>query len=99
MTLINLPNSELKKILKARKERFDSYRIGKKQISQNPKEISTVDISEVIEQLTEKQIEISSYNNKSGTDDLLNSIDTVKATKTYTEKIKGGYFGKRRSRF
>ncbi len=100
MTLINLPNSELKAILKTRKEKFNSYRVGKKQVSKNIEDVSTEEISETIERLTQKEAEISSKKNKkSNIKDSTNSIDTTKATKTYTEKIKGGYFGKRRSRF
>ncbi|WP_024770747.1 hypothetical protein [Aquimarina macrocephali] len=97
MTLINLPNSELKAILKTRKDKFNSYRVGKEQVS-----LKTEDVSEIIERITQKEAEISSKKKKkkkSGTDDLMSSNDTTKATKTYTEKIKGGYFGKRRSRF
>ncbi|EZH72792.1 hypothetical protein ATO12_21925 [Aquimarina atlantica] len=100
MTLLNLPNPELKAILKTRKEKFNSYRVGKKQVSQNIEDASTEDISEVIERLTQKEAEISSKKKKkSGANNSANSTDTTKATKTYTEKIKGGYFGKRRSRF
>ncbi|PKV52486.1 hypothetical protein ATE84_4602 [Aquimarina sp. MAR_2010_214] len=95
MTLINLPNSELKTILKTRKDKFDSYRVGKKQVSQK-----TEDISETIERLVKQEKESSSKKRKKpNADDLVTSNDTTKATKTYTEKIKGGYFGKRRSRF
>ncbi|WP_025666731.1 hypothetical protein [Aquimarina megaterium] len=97
MTLINLPNPELKAILKTRKEKFNSYRVGKKQVSQKTEDVSTEDISEVIERLTKKEAEISSKKKKkSGAN---NSTDAAQSTKTYTEKIKGGYFGKRRSRF
>lgn len=95
MILIKLPTSELKTILKKRKKDFDTYRIAKGKFSENTK-----DISETIDRLTKIELENSSKNKKvSNNKGHATSEDTTKATKTYTEKIKGGYFGKRRSRF
>ncbi len=96
MILTQLPNSELKTILNKRKEEFSSYRITKGRYS-----VKTEDISEVIERLTQRELESTKKNKKASTLDEgdIISEDTTKATQTYTEKIKGGYFGKRRSRF
>jgi len=94
MILIQLPNSELKTILNKRKEEFKTYRIANGKYS-----VKTEDISDVIERLTKKELEAKKNEEVSNPDDQVSSEDTTKATQTYTEKIKGGYFGKRRSRF
>lgn len=96
MILIQLPYSELKTVLNKRKEEFNSYRISKGKYS-----VKTEDISDIIERLTLKELESTQKNKKVPAldHDYISSEDTTKATQTYTEKIKGGYFGKRRSRF
>ncbi|GGX20497.1 hypothetical protein [Aquimarina muelleri] len=98
MTLTTLPSSELKTILEKRKKDFASYRIANGKISKNTE--SKEDISEIIDRLTKQEIKSSSKK-----EETLESVaqitaeDTTKATQTYTEKIKNGYFGKRKTRF
>ncbi|WP_062059926.1 hypothetical protein [Aquimarina longa] len=95
MILTALPYSELKTILKTRKEKFNSYRIVQGKIYEKVEYVS-----EIIEKITKKESKsVLENNNNSNLDNHVSSEDTTKATKTYSEKIKGGYFGKRRSRF
>ncbi len=100
MTLKKLSNSDLKKTLNKRKENFNSYRI-----SQGIYSIKDNHISGKIEGLIQKELKKEPSNKKKNDEiflsnnTILSSTDTTKATKTYSEKIKNGFFGKRKARF
>ncbi len=94
---------ELKLELKERKENFDKYRISNgdiEKINVLVKEKHSFEknlenlISEQSIEKADNQIITTQRN-----DTITSGEDNVKAVKPYSEKIKGGYFGKRRSRF
>ena len=89
--------------LDQKKEKFNSYRISNGKISKLEalaEEKASFDKN--LENLIAEQ-SIENTENESLTamvsDSMTNGEDNVKAVKPYSEKIKGGYFGKRRSRF
>ncbi len=95
--------TDLKLELDKKKEKFNSYRISNGKISKLEtlveekasfdKNLENLIAKQSIEK-TENQILVTMTS-----DSMTNGEDNVKAVKPYSEKIKGGYFGKRRSRF
>ncbi len=90
--LKELPTSELIIILKTKNKRFEKLRIKNGKITTIDlktlfDEKKSISHKENINTLTKKGVKKTS------------SEDSITSTKTYTEKIKGGFFGKRRSRF
>lgn len=89
--LKTLPESELKINLKAKKEKFNQFRITNGKVSKEDLNLSNTHLEDIILETVNLTLEQIS--------DVATSQDNTLATKTYSEKIKGGYFGKRRSRF
>ncbi len=94
---------ELKIELDHRKREFDSYRISNGKVSKLKNFITeeTIDDTKTQNYIADNILEIDkSKGNIEDTEDSSNAgEDNIKATKPYSEKIKGGFFGKRRSRF
>ncbi len=97
----NLTN--LKIDLEQRKEKFNAYRISNGKISKLETLVEEkASFDKNLESLIAKQSIKNTVNQFFATmasDSMTNGEDNVKAVKSYSEKIKGGYFGKRRSRF
>ncbi|WP_271782325.1 hypothetical protein [Aquimarina algiphila] len=88
-----LPKSELKLLLQERIEKFNQCRTSNGKVTRVDLELSNTTYDDIISEKETSDLNIESI------DKTLTSEDTTKATKTYSEKIKVGYFGKRRSRF
>ncbi|TSE04896.1 hypothetical protein [Aquimarina algiphila] len=88
-----LPKSELKLLLQERIEKFNQCRTSNGKVTRVDLELSNTTYDDIISEKETSDLNIESI------DKTVTSEDTTKATKTYSEKIKVGYFGKRRSRF
>ena len=95
---------ELKSLLEDKKEKFSKFRISNGSVTKMDIELSETTYNDIIpekEEATVPPIPVQEKANisKELVEGELPAEDTIKATKTYSEKIKVGYFGKRRSRF
>ncbi|MFC5048596.1 hypothetical protein ACFSTE_08930 [Aquimarina hainanensis] len=88
------PTPELKKILSKRKERFRHCRIGNGIVTRVDLEF----LSETIDTKSEAQIQ-DSTTEEIAQEKHKRTSNNVEAVKTYIDKMKGGYFGRRKSRF
>ena len=87
--------SELKVELIEKRKQFDHYRIANGKVLKYVNQENKQEI--LLEDKEDEDIEnlVLVDNN----DAITVGEDNVMAVKSYTEKIKGGYFGKRRTRF
>ena len=118
--LKELPNKQLKEILKKRKETFHQYRISNGKFSMNTipentdkneqeienNEIDNVKVIPISEEANTNNAQTDIATKTAISEDIDNtspsnnnaSSDTKSEVKTYSERMKGGYFGRRRAR-
>lgn len=113
MELKRISDIEISDILEERKRRFNSYRINSKNFAEVKEEVIVDESKEVLNEQKEIIIENENIVfvrkeavvekehivvEEDGLSEQKISNGNIDATKTYNERMKGGFFGKRRRR-